>query len=525
MLRYSTSIIIIGTLLVVSGIIAYWGDVVGKRMGKKRLSLLGLRPRQTGTLMSIATGILIQVFSIAVLTIISRAARTALFEFDTLQENITRLRSENRTLENQSRVLKERNGRLTRDLGGTLTQLGTTRKELQSKSVSLRQRQRDIARLEARQGVLRNQVQQLRAEMHHTQGLLKVADRRYQETHTHYGKVQAKLLSTESKLQEAQDSYEVARDKLEATQKDLAGKTREIAETEKEVNKATELLNKFNRQLSDLQKQKDDLQVELDGLQKTKELLGKEVSELKVIRAELESQRAELAGAVTGLVGKEVIVERGEVLYSTVVTGGRPVEDVKQDLQRILQEARDVAQKRGAKGKENKPPLSIASRYVEDPEGHRIYFYEEHVVEKCAQDISASRDDAIVEVIALFNSVEGDPVDADLRLFPNRFVFTKGTVLVEESVDGRNPTGALFKQVLGTLEKIRSVAKGKGMRGGSENRYGEISYEELFDVLERVRRMKSQVNLKIIVSDDTRAAGPLHVRFEVERTPRQDTSP
>lgn len=524
-MRYSTSITIIGTLLVVSGIIAYWGDVVGKRMGKKRLSLLGLRPRQTGTLMSIATGILIQVFSIAVLTIISRAARTALFEFDTLQKNVTRLRAENLSLENHSRVLKERNGRLTRNLGDTLTQLGSTRKELQSQAVSLRQRQRDIARLESRQGALRNQLQQLRAEMHHTQELLKVADRRYQKTHARYVKVQAKLLGTESRLQEAQDSYKVARDKLDATQKDLKERNKELANAEQEINNATQLMNKSNRQLSDLQKQKDDLRVELEGLQQTKQLLDKDVSDLKVIKAGLETQRAELAGTVTSLVGKDVVVERGEILLSSVVAGGRPVEDVKQDLRRIIQEARDAAQKRGAQGKDNKPPLSIASRYVEGPDGRRVYFYEEHVVDKFAQDISASRDDAIVEVIALFNSVEGDPVDADLRLFPNRFVFTKGTVLVQESLDGRKPTGALFQQVLGTLEKIRSIAKEKGMRGGAENRYGEISYEELFDVLERVRRIKSQVNLKIIVSEDTRAAGPLHIRFEVERIPRQDTNP
>ncbi|HAE41169.1 MAG TPA: DUF3084 domain-containing protein, partial [Candidatus Riflebacteria bacterium] len=46
-------------LVVVSGLIAYIGDVLGTYVGKRRLTVLGLRPRITALVVAISTGILI----------------------------------------------------------------------------------------------------------------------------------------------------------------------------------------------------------------------------------------------------------------------------------------------------------------------------------------------------------------------------------------------------------------------------------------------------------------------------------
>lgn len=53
----------------VCGFIAYWGDILGRRMGKRRLTLFGLRPRYTAIVTTTITGMLI-----AILTIFSLAA-------------------------------------------------------------------------------------------------------------------------------------------------------------------------------------------------------------------------------------------------------------------------------------------------------------------------------------------------------------------------------------------------------------------------------------------------------------------
>jgi len=47
------SIILIVTLILVSGIIAYIGDLTGFRIGKKKISIFGLRPHRTAVFITI----------------------------------------------------------------------------------------------------------------------------------------------------------------------------------------------------------------------------------------------------------------------------------------------------------------------------------------------------------------------------------------------------------------------------------------------------------------------------------------
>jgi len=42
-------------LVAVSAIVAYMGDLVGMRVGKKRVSIFGLRPKSTSSIITICT--------------------------------------------------------------------------------------------------------------------------------------------------------------------------------------------------------------------------------------------------------------------------------------------------------------------------------------------------------------------------------------------------------------------------------------------------------------------------------------
>ncbi len=64
------------------GFIAYWGDLLGRRLGKRRLSLFGLRPRYTAIIFTTVTGMLIAVFTIAFMATISQRVRLLMLEGD-----------------------------------------------------------------------------------------------------------------------------------------------------------------------------------------------------------------------------------------------------------------------------------------------------------------------------------------------------------------------------------------------------------------------------------------------------------
>lgn len=72
-------------MIVTGGAIAFIGDKLGTKIGKKRLSIFGLRPRHTSMVVTVMTGCLITGLSIGFMVLISQNVRTALFGMDELR--------------------------------------------------------------------------------------------------------------------------------------------------------------------------------------------------------------------------------------------------------------------------------------------------------------------------------------------------------------------------------------------------------------------------------------------------------
>ncbi|MFM9086823.1 MAG: DUF3084 domain-containing protein, partial [Cyanobium sp.] len=87
--------LLILALLVLGGVLSTLGDRLGSRVGKARLSLLGLRPRRTAVLITVLTGSLISAISLGLMVLVSERLRVGLFELDQLE---ARLRSDRAAL-------------------------------------------------------------------------------------------------------------------------------------------------------------------------------------------------------------------------------------------------------------------------------------------------------------------------------------------------------------------------------------------------------------------------------------------
>lgn len=81
--------VLILAVLLLGGGIATLGDRIGMRVGKARLSLFNLRPRQTATLVSIATGSVISASTLGILFGVSSQLRTGVFELGKIQNDLT----------------------------------------------------------------------------------------------------------------------------------------------------------------------------------------------------------------------------------------------------------------------------------------------------------------------------------------------------------------------------------------------------------------------------------------------------
>lgn len=85
---------LLGSLIIVSALVSWAGDVIGMRLGKKRITLLKIRPKYTSRIISVLTGVGIALATLFVLSVASEQVRTALFGMQFVQRQLTELTAE-----------------------------------------------------------------------------------------------------------------------------------------------------------------------------------------------------------------------------------------------------------------------------------------------------------------------------------------------------------------------------------------------------------------------------------------------
>lgn len=145
---------LIVVLVLTGGVIAFIGDRLGSKVGKKKLSLFGLRPRHTSILVTIITGILITTVTFGILAIASKDVRTALFGMNKLKAELN---------EKQS-MLEEASGALVNvknDLNTTKEEYAKSKKDLEETQEDLEIAQQAAELLRQEQVALQNRNQEL----------------------------------------------------------------------------------------------------------------------------------------------------------------------------------------------------------------------------------------------------------------------------------------------------------------------------------------------------------------------------
>ena len=98
-------LLLIPLLLALGGLIALVGNAVGRAIGRRRLTLLGLRPRYTAQVITVVTGVLIALLTLAAVLLLSAEARVALFRLNAVLQQTRRLEEEIRRQEDRLKQL------------------------------------------------------------------------------------------------------------------------------------------------------------------------------------------------------------------------------------------------------------------------------------------------------------------------------------------------------------------------------------------------------------------------------------
>ncbi|HZO93816.1 MAG TPA: DUF3084 domain-containing protein [Candidatus Baltobacteraceae bacterium] len=124
-------------ITIVAGLIAYIGDRVGHQVGRKRLTLFGLRPKYTSTIVAVATGMLIALSVTLIALVASTQVRTAFFRLGQINARINELQAQ--AIAQQNELKTTRGNDLVIPIGAPIVNLALTIRPFQPDDVVLPQ--------------------------------------------------------------------------------------------------------------------------------------------------------------------------------------------------------------------------------------------------------------------------------------------------------------------------------------------------------------------------------------------------
>ncbi len=377
------SFILIFTLIVISGLIAFVGDWIGLKIGKKRVTIFGLRPHYTAIFITIISGILIALITVTMLAVSSNDVRTALFGMEELKEKLSNL----------------------------------------SREVELRNMQ------------------------------------------------------------------------LSSSKEDLKEKTTQLQETEEKYQKLSEDIKNKTSQLEELSKIRE-------GLIEEKDTLSKEVEELN---ATIKALYSGIAWVREG----EVIFESDEQIALAIIQGQRPVEEIKEELIRFLNEASNRVLTMGAKI---------------DERTNQALFISQEEFESITQRIYDSDKVMIVRLLSSINVIKGEPVVAHFNLLENKLLFKLDEEIISEEIESSEVYSEVEKQLFFLLRKVNIIAVQDGIIPDPKTSFvGTVSAINLYNTIRTIVESGKKMKVTAVSIYDTWTTGPLRVRMEA--TPVSSLNP
>ncbi|NJN04250.1 MAG: DUF3084 domain-containing protein, partial [Leptolyngbyaceae cyanobacterium RM1_1_2] len=240
----TTGYILILAVLILGGVIATVGDRIGMRVGKARLTLFNLRPRQTATVISVLTGSVVSATTLALLFAVSDQLRTGVFELGTLQEDLKQARQSLRATQSAKSGVEEELATSVRDQlkarqrlrninnslqtvverqAVTQAKLNQTQQQLRSVSGQAQNLRSDISSLQSERQNLLAQQATVRAQIAERDREINQRDQEISQRDREIAQRNQAIAQRETRLQKLQDQQAYLEQQIEQLDREFLG--------------------------------------------------------------------------------------------------------------------------------------------------------------------------------------------------------------------------------------------------------------------------------------------------------------
>ncbi len=158
-------------ILILGGMIATLGDRIGTKVGRARLSIFNLRPRDTATLVTIATGGMISASTLGILLLLSGQLRDGLFRLESIRSELSSSQAQKQKIETELNAAKteqekaqQRLGEINKSLVQAVQKQLETQKLLKAVESKFAQADEELQKASKQEADLRDRIQSLTAE-------------------------------------------------------------------------------------------------------------------------------------------------------------------------------------------------------------------------------------------------------------------------------------------------------------------------------------------------------------------------
>ena len=530
--------ILVFVILILGGVIATVSDRLGTKVGKARLSLFKLRPRDTAVVVTVMAGSILSAMTLGILFATSKPLRTGVFRIDEIQKRLSNARKE------LSQATQEKN-RVETELGQARHAQAQAKANLEEINRSLQAANAEQAQTQTKLNSLRTQLNSVEAAKSKTEKQLSDVEAAKSETESQLMSVEAAKSQTESQLKMVQTARETTKSQLDRTESQLntvsAQKTNlgsEIAQLQGERQQLIEQRERVKTQIA--QRDKEITKREGEIAKRDKEIASR--NELIAQRDKEIAQRVQnLADRDRAIVDRDKVIAERETLLETLAEQQTQLEKQQallqqqmQVLERDFQAIREgtVAIRRGqilAAGVVSIADPALASRAIDrllqeankttiklmQPQNNSA---KEQIVQitntEIEQLINQIKDgqDYVVRIVAGANYLREEKrikVFAEAEI--NRVVFRAGDVIAGISVDPVALTDEQVRQQLQQLiEACQFRARLIGVVGGRVQ-VADNRIETLGGFLDRLQQYDKPLDVQAIAADVTYIAGPLKI--------------
>lgn len=464
------TVVALVVLPITGGFIAWAGDVIGYRVGKRRGSLFGLRPRTTARIIGVAVGIILPLGGLAVAAGGSEYVRIALFHLESLTQRNEELVGEVAKTEAKLAHTRQQAQQATEKadwLTGKVAQGEQQLKHMQSRLGDAQQRLRQASN---QLSALKTQTSQLRAERDElikTREKLKSDLANLENEHAgleaEYSKLQSQYATTTSQLKQAKVDLDSGQEKIATLQTRETTLNSRLVTLEGHISTLEGRIAERGRQLEEVQ------------------------DELQDKKAQLLSVQRELLGWQLGAKGP-VAYEPGDEIIRAVIETHQTHQQIESSLVEVLVWASKAAQGQGVRPGESSPAVRLLGPVpAGKAPGHVSHA---RIVKAVARQIWQSAESScVVSVKVLARAFKRQPEPAWVMLWstPNRCVFRRDETIVSVQIDGGAPRAAVYRDLMRLLGRLRQTAQEKGVLPvPGTGQYGEVPAEEVLAMLDKL---------------------------------------